>query len=193
IPGPLRAGLIEPLVRRLPVSRANISFDFKAKRFISAAGQPPEIRNQVWLGSFSALEALAALSPEARRQLDGIDLFEEARAHMRRAPAADLLGRLMYVDLMMYLQDGILVKVDRASMACSLEVRAPLLDYRFVELISRLPTSWKLRGMTTKFIFKRAMEPWLPPGIVTRPKKGFGIPIADWLRGSLRPLMLDLL
>ena len=72
-------------------------------------------------------------------------------------------------------------------------MRAPLLDYRFVELIGRLPTSWKLRGMTTKHIFKRAMEPWLPPGIVGRPKKGFGIPVATWLRGPLRGMMLDLL
>jgi len=100
---------------------------------------------------------------------------------------------VQYVDLKMYLQDGVLVKVDRASMACSLEVRAPLLDYRFVELIAGLPTSWKLRGLRTKHIFKRAMRPWLPPGIADRPKKGFGIPVADWLRGPLRGLMLDLL
>src|SRR5258706_466755 len=105
---------------------------------------------------------------------------------MEHAPASDVLGKLLYVDLKMYLQDNILVKVDRASMACSLEVRAPMLDYRFVELVARLPTSWKLRGMTTKHVFKRAMAPWLPVGITGRSKKGFGIPVADWLRGPLR-------
>src|SRR5437867_4598312 len=193
LPAAIRAGVVEPLVRRLPVSRANISFDFKARKFISGAGHPPEIRNQIWLGSFSDSEALSILSPDLRGLLATIDLFDEARLHMERAPASDVLGKLLYVDLKMYLQDGILVKVDRASMACSLEVRAPMLDYRFVELIARLPTSWKLRGMTTKHVFKRAMKPWLPPGIVSRPKKGFGIPVAEWLRGPLKPLMMDLL
>jgi asparagine synthase (glutamine-hydrolysing) len=193
LPAALRSRLIEPLVRRLPVSRRNISLDFKAKKFISGAGLPPAVRNQTWLGAFSGSEALSVLGKDLRGTLATTDLFDEARRHMDRAPAPDLLGKLLYVDLKMYLQDGILVKVDRASMACSLEVRAPLLDYRFVELIGRLPTSWKLRGMTTKHIFKRAMEPWLPPGIIGRPKKGFGIPVAEWLRGPLRGMMLDLL
>jgi asparagine synthase (glutamine-hydrolysing) len=133
------------------------------------------------------------LAPGLRQAVAGEDLFEEARRHMRQAPASDTLGKLLYVDLKMYLQDSILVKVDRASMACSLEVRAPLLDYRFVELISRLPTSWKLHGWTTKHVFKQAMMPWLPPGITSRPKKGFGVPVADWLRGPLREMMGDLL
>jgi len=62
-----------------------------------------------------------------------------------------------------------------------------------VELVARLPTSWKLRGMTTKYILKRAMGPWLPPGITSRPKKGFGVPVATWLRGPLKGMMLDLL
>ncbi len=195
VPAGARAALIEPIVRRLPVSRRNISFDFKARRFIRGIGHPPEERNQIWLGSFSPQEAMGLLAPDLRRALVGEDLLDEARAHFRRAPApaGDLLSRLLYVDLKMYLQDSILVKVDRASMACSLEVRAPLLDYRVVELAARLPASLKLRTMTTKYILKRAMEPWLPPGITRRPKKGFGIPVADWLRGPLRGLMLDLL
>ena len=193
LPAFLRARLIEPLVRRLPVSRTNLSLDFKAKTFIRGTGLPPEQRNQIWLGSFSDAEALSILRPDVREGLATADLYDEARRNMERAPAADAIGKLLYVDLKMYLQDGVLVKVDRASMACSLEVRAPLLDYRFVELIGRLPTSWKLKGMTTKHIFKRAMKPWLPPGIAGRPKKGFGIPVATWLRGPLRGMMLDLL
>jgi asparagine synthase (glutamine-hydrolysing) len=193
LPAALRSGLVEPLVRRLPVSRTNMSLDFKAKKFVSGIGHPPEIRNQIWLGSFSGAEALAVLRRDLRENLATTDLFDEERRNMAQAPVPDLLGKLLYLDLKMYLQDDILVKVDRASMACSLEVRAPMLDYRFVELVSRLPTSWKLKGMTTKHLFKRAMKPWLPSGIVDRPKKGFGIPVAEWLRGSLRGLMLDLL
>jgi asparagine synthase (glutamine-hydrolysing) len=193
LPGFVRGRLVPPLVGRLPVSRRNISFDFKVRRFVKGAGRPPEERHQVWLGSCAPEEALGLLAPDVRRALEGEDLLDEARAHYRRAPAPDVVGRAQYVDLKMYLQDGILVKVDRASMACSLEVRAPLLDHRLVELVASLPTSWKLQGMTTKYILKRAMEPWLPPGIAHRPKKGFGIPVAAWLRGPLRGLMLDLL
>jgi asparagine synthase (glutamine-hydrolysing) len=193
LPVGLRAWVVEPLVRRLPVSRADLSLDFKAKRFIRGAGHPPEVRNQIWMGSFSDGEARSVLHPDLRAHAAATDLYDEARGHMLRAPAADTVGKLQYVDLKMYLQDGVLVKVDRASMACSLEVRSPLLDYRFVELIARLPTSWKLRGLTTKHIFKRALKPWLPPGIARRPKKGFGIPVAEWLRGPLRGMMLDLL
>ena len=193
LPRAARAYVIEPLVRLLPVSRRNISFDFKARRFIAGTGLPPEVRNQVWLGSRDDAQARALLRPELRQAIAQLDLYDEARRHFAAAPAADLLGKLLYVDLKMYLQDGILAKVDRAGMACSLEVRAPLLDYRFVELVGAMPSSWKLRGMTTKYIFKKAMEPWLPPGIARRPKKGFGIPVADWLRGRLRPMLLDLL
>ena len=193
VPAVIRATIVEPIVRRLPVSRRNISLDFKAKRFIRGAGRSPVVRNQIWLGSFSETEALGLLSEDLRASLEGVDLFDIARGYMVAAPAADMLGKLLYVDLKMYLQDNILVKVDRASMACSLEVRAPLLDYRFVELIGRLPTDWKLRGLSTKYIFKRAMRPWLPAGVAERPKKGFGIPVADWLRGPLRTMVCDLL
>lgn len=193
LPAAVRSGLIEPLVRRLPVSHANMSLDFRAKKFIKGTGHPPEIRNQVWLGSFSGDEALSVLSPALRAEVAATDLFDEVRRHMEKAPAPDLLGKLQYVDLKMYLQDDILVKVDRASMACSLEVRAPFLDYTFVELIAGLPTSWKLRGLTTKHVFRRAMKRWLPEETIRRRKKGFGIPVAEWLRGPLRGMMLDLL
>jgi asparagine synthase (glutamine-hydrolysing) len=171
LPRALRAGVVEPLVRRLPVSRVNMSIDFRAKKFIKGAGHAPEIRNQIWLGSFSGAEALSILGRDLRAGLAEADLYDEARRHMDRAPAPDLLGKLQYVDLKMYLQDDILVKVDRASMACSLEVRAPLLDYRFVELIAGLPTSWKLKRMTTKHVFRRAMRPWLPPTTIAAPRR----------------------
>ncbi|MGH7345767.1 MAG: asparagine synthase-related protein, partial [Candidatus Rokuibacteriota bacterium] len=87
-----------------------------------------------------------------------------------------------------YLGEGVLTKTDRASMACSLEVRVPLLDRRVVELAARLPMGLKLRGLTTKFVLKRVFADTLPPETLTRPKKGFGIPLGHWLRGPLRPL-----
>jgi asparagine synthase (glutamine-hydrolysing) len=86
-----------------------------------------------------------------------------------------------------------LVKVDRASMACSLEVRAPFLDYTLVEFLNGIPPDLKLRGMQTKYILKRAMGSLLPPGIAGRGKKGFGIPVAKWFRSELRELAGDVL
>jgi asparagine synthase (glutamine-hydrolysing) len=85
------------------------------------------------------------------------------------------------------------VKVDRASMACSLEVRAPFLDYELVEFVMSLPSKWKLKGFTSKYILKKVMENLLPEQIINRPKKGFGVPIAKWVKGPLKELFEDLL
>jgi asparagine synthase (glutamine-hydrolysing) len=87
-----------------------------------------------------------------------------------------------------YLPGALLVKMDIATMAHSLEVRSPLLDHRFMEMAARMPASVKLDHGTTKRIFKDALRPWLPDGILDRPKMGFGVPIAPWLRGPLRDL-----
>jgi asparagine synthase (glutamine-hydrolysing) len=93
----------------------------------------------------------------------------------------------------LYLENDILAKVDRASMMVSLEARVPLLNVDFVEHVARLPLSLKLRRFNQKFIFKRALQGLVPDEVLARPKKGFGIPVARWLRGPLRELMLDTL
>jgi len=97
-----------------------------------------------------------------------------------------LLSKIQYVDIKTYLTDDILAKVDRASMAVSLEVRAPLLDHHVLELAARMPSSLKLRGRTGKYIFKKAMASELPDGILNRKKMGFAIPLARWFRNELR-------
>ena len=93
----------------------------------------------------------------------------------------------------MYMMDEVLVKVDRASMMNSLEVRAPFLDTRVVDLANHLPTKFKFKGFQRKYILKKLMQGKLPNEIVHRKKKGFGVPIGRWLRGDLKPLVLDLL
>ena len=98
---------------------------------------------------------------------------------------------MLYLDLKGYLGEGVLTKVDRASMACSLEVRVPLLDHRVVELASSLPMHLKLRRVTTKYVLKRALAGVLPRDILERPKKGFGIPLGRWFRGELAPMLRD--
>src|SRR3989441_10648280 len=105
--------------------------------------------------------------------------FHEMLAH---APSASGLERMLYLDLKGYLGEGVLTKVDRASMACSLEVRVPLLDRRIVELAAALPMRLKLRGLPTKRALKRAVRGMLPAGIAGRPTKGFSVPIGRGFR-----------
>lgn len=105
----------------------------------------------------------------------------------------DELNQQLYVDLKTYLVDDILVKVDRMSMATSLEARVPFLDYRFIELISSIPGDLKLKGMKTKWILKQAMMDILPKEILVRGKEGFSIPIKNWLQNELKPMMMDVL
>jgi asparagine synthase (glutamine-hydrolysing) len=97
------------------------------------------------------------------------------------------------LDTQLYLAEDILTKVDRASMAVSLEVRAPFLDPRVAEYAASLPSNYKLRGRKSKYILKRAVSGLLPAFVARRPKKGFGVPFAEWLKGKLRPLARDLL
>jgi asparagine synthase (glutamine-hydrolysing) len=177
----LREGLLEPVVRRLPVSRSNLSFDFRAKRFVSGAGYPVAERHQRWMGSFATEERSALLSREARHEVD-ID-----------AAYADPLNQVLMLDMRLYLENDILVKLDRASMMASLEGRVPLLNNDFVEYATHLPLNMKLRGLRSKFLLKRALRGLLPEAILNRPKKGFGIPVADWFRGALKEQMLSVL
>jgi asparagine synthase (glutamine-hydrolysing) len=119
--------------------------------------------------------------------------MEEVDRYQKRFPLNDKTSLLQYLDLKLYLQDDILVKVDRASMACSLEVRAPFLDYELVEFLMSLPSSLKLKRFTSKVLLKKVMKDFLPKEIIERKKKGFGVPIAKWVKGPLRELFGDLL
>jgi asparagine synthase (glutamine-hydrolysing) len=188
VPAGVRNGLIAPLVRRLPVSHANMSLDFRAKRFILGTDRPLAERHHVWLGA----DARGVLAPELK-SANGASPFEVLAEHVARAANYDRLSQVLYLDMKMYLEGDILTKVDRASMACSLEVRVPLLNLRLVELAARLPIDLKLRGLTRKYLLRRALAGRLPPEIIHRPKKGFSFPVARWLRSELRPLVLDLL
>ena len=123
---------------------------------------------------------------ELTRELDGYDAVEVLRAHMLRCSSADPLSRVQYADFKTYLPGDILTKVDRASMANSLEVRVPLLDHTLVEWAARLPSRFKLRGPEGKYIFKAALEPHVSKAILYRPKQGFAVPLAAWFRGPLR-------
>jgi asparagine synthase (glutamine-hydrolysing) len=176
----LREGLVEPVVRRLPVSRGNLSFDFRAKRFVNGAAYPTSERHQRWMGSFDR---------EARTAL----LARDARSQERDVAEGDPLNQVLLLDMRNYLENDILVKLDRASMMASLEGRVPLLNNDFVEYATQLPLNMKLRGLRTKFLLKRALRGILPNSILNRSKKGFGIPVAHWFRGPLKEQLLSVL
>ena len=151
------------------------------------------IRNYVWLGSFSFPDFDDILSPEIKPEFDRNRLVEEISSYEKDFPAKDRMTLLQYLDLKLYLQEAILVKVDRASMASSLEVRAPFLDHELVEFVMGLPSSLKLKGFTSKYLLKQAMSDILPTEIIQRKKKGFGVPIAKWIKGPLKELFEDML
>jgi asparagine synthase (glutamine-hydrolysing) len=185
LPRVLHEGVILPLADRLPVSTANFSIDFKLKRFLRGAVAPTAVRHATWLGSFTPAEQAELLRGSP------VDAFAEQRLALSNAPTRNSLERLIYLYATTYLQDDILFKVDRASMANSLEVRAPFLDIELVEFLGRIPPRLKLRRLKTKVLLKRAMADVLPPGIANRAKKGFGIPVAAWFKNELRDHLQD--
>jgi asparagine synthase (glutamine-hydrolysing) len=124
-------------------------------------------------------------STNFKKQLAGYHAEEVFRYHLNRAPTDHPLSLIQYLDTKTYLPGDILTKVDRASMAHSLEVRVPILDHKFVEWVSGLPPDIKLQGQEGKYIFKKALEPHLPHDVLYRPKMGFGVPLAAWFRGPL--------
>jgi asparagine synthase (glutamine-hydrolysing) len=142
------------------------------------------------------------LGPRAKRRLyapslvDALvrsDVYEPVRTALARYGNDDLLNRQLYTDLSLYLADDILVKVDRMSMATSLETRAPFLDADVMELAFSMPGHLKIRDGERKWILKRAMRGVLPDRILNRKKEGFSIPMKNWLRQGLEPLMRSLL
>jgi asparagine synthase (glutamine-hydrolysing) len=185
--------LAAAVIKRLPVSFDNMSLDFRAKKFISSIAYNPVERHYIWMGSFSPDEKEDLLTPGVKRRLKNLDSSNVLYDYIRDKTFSSELGKLLYLDTKLYLQDGVLAKVDRASMAHGLEVRVPFLDHRFVELVTGMPEELKLKGFTTKYLWKKAIKDRLPDEIARRGKKGFGIPIARWLCGELKELMLELL
>jgi len=181
------------LSEHLPSSYDNVTPDYVARRFVQGALLPPARRQATWLGAFLEEEMRDVLADDVLASLSPDSPWDVVDASYSQADGASSLEQLLHLDLKTYLADDILVKVDRASMACSLEVRTPFLDHRVVEMAARIPPSLKLRGRTGKYLLKKAIGPRLPREITRRGKKGFGVPVAHWLRGPLRELLLDTL
>ncbi|MCB9729452.1 MAG: asparagine synthase (glutamine-hydrolyzing) [Deltaproteobacteria bacterium] len=191
VPGRARQTVLDAVVARLPVSTRHMSAEFKARRFMSGLDLPPHRRHPVWVGGLPPDLHDAALAAERRGAVSDDALFAEIDALTARfddaRPDAAPLERLAHGYFKVYLGDQVLTKVDRASMAHALEARAPFLDQRVQETAARIPVRFKLRGTRTKRVLRHALASRLPADILERPKKGFGIPVAAWLRGPLLP------
>ena len=185
VPRPLHA-LLRGAVNRLPISLRNMSLDFKLKRTLMGLSYAPAYWNPVWLGPVEP-DLMTHLFHEA---LAPEELYSEAIDVWGAGDKKSLVDRTLEFYTNFYLQDGVLMKVDRATMMSSLESRAVFLDNDLVEFCRRLPHSFKLRNGRRKYLLKKALEGVLPRNVLERRKKGFGIPTASWLRSmpKLPPL-----
>ena len=192
---------IENIINRLPVGTKNMSFEFIAKRFFKALENTDLAqRHHSLLSSFTSYEQEVLLTDAAKLQ-NGADIYNEAKRWLKICDADNVIEKTQFLDMKFFLGEGVLTKVDRASMAVSLEVRSPFLDHRIAEFSASLSEYYKLNcksvkfglGKTGKYVLKQAVAPLLPRQITNRMKKGFEIPVAAWLKGKLNPLLRDML
>ena len=186
--------VIRSAAERLPVSHANMSLDFRLKRTLRGLSFPKQYWLPTWMGPLD-LQEIGELFD---KKPDPEALYSEAIAAWNHPSAKNDVDRAIQFFVRLYLQDDILVKIDRASMIHGLEARSPFLDINVVNLARRIPAGYKLRGGITKFLFKRAVRGLIPDQVIDRPKKGFGSPIGSWfkagdltLNGAAAPAGID--
>ena len=186
--------LASPLINLFPPSEKKKGFWNKLQRFTLGLTFPAELRHFRWMTFWREEEKEALYSEDLKKEIKKAGPFwtrEPLSSLFQEMDQFDPITAELYLDLKTYLPDDIMVKVDRMSMATSLEAREPLLDHHLVEFVFSLPGEWKLHGLETKWIFKKTMERLLPRENIYRPKEGFSIPIKLWLRQELRSLLLD--
>jgi asparagine synthase (glutamine-hydrolysing) len=182
VPAFLRRAALAAM-RFWPVSDEKIGLEYKVKRMLEGSLLTPEAAHFFWNGTFSESDRANLLQASA---------FRQNASFSQDAPAGlGYYNRFLWTDQRTYLQDDILYKCDRMSMAHSLEVRPPFLDHRLVEFAAQLPEEFKIRGSSLKFILRELMHDKLPASVLTRKKEGFDIPAHGWLRGPLKALLLD--
>lgn len=194
LPGPVRTRLLPALFQRIPQDRASTWKDYAryGAAFVKTAEQDPASRYLSYITLFSR-----DAQSELLRSHDHADSNNASAEVLLRCFARctdpDSLNRILYCDLKTSLPDDLLALTDRMSMAASVECRAPFVDYELIELASRIPSNGKVRGLTLKYLLKKAVEPWLPREVIERKKRGFGAPVGSWLRRELQPLISELL
>jgi asparagine synthase (glutamine-hydrolysing) len=190
IPRFLRAGAIEPVVAALPPSSAKKGLVNKAKRFVEGARLDARLGHARWRVFVEHTMRGRLFTASAQSQMP-TSIEDHILKLRERARNAEPGNRTLYTDFRSYLVDNCLTKVDRMSMACSLEARVPLLDLEVVELAFRMPSTLKFNGSETKIALKRVAARHVPRDCIYRPKEGFSIPIKNWLKNEFRQLMMD--
>jgi len=192
LPRILRKGLIEPAISVLRPSRAKKGLVNKALRFVEGARHDPGLGHARWRLFLGEEMRSRLFTAAARAQMDS-PVGGHIEELFREAEGRSALQKCLYVDLFSYLPDDILAKVDRMSMAVSLESRVPFLDKEMVELAFQVPDGLKIRGGVSKWILKRIAERHVPRDVVYRPKEGFSVPLKHWITGAYRSLLEELL
>ncbi len=194
LPGVLRRQLFGRLPRLLPVSSGAVPIGLFLRRFLSHAEKDPAQRHHIWFGMFAPNELDQLFSPQWTGPSPASStIFRPLERALEGAQFDEMVSEMLYLDFRLYLEDNLLVKVDRASMARSLELRTPFLDHRLIEFAAGLPGNLKVRRFQLKYLLKKAAEQWLPHEIVYRQKRGFSVPIARWMRQELRPVLDEIL
>lgn len=187
VPAAVRRAVVRAARAVSPVTMGNVGVDYLLERFAAASERERLERHACWFGGLPPERHREVLAPRVLAFLSGDDPFGSVRDRLRGRPLRDGLSALLYLDFTLYLQDDLLTKVDRASMLASLEARAPFLDHELAEHVARLPSSFKLRGVTTKAVLRRAVAGRIPPEVLRRRKRGFNIPFSRWLLHGLGP------
>ena len=196
LPGPVRRKWLPALLDRIPQDRHSTWKDYAryAAAFVKSAELEPASRYMGYVTLFAPQVQHEILQRETAMESRISNLAAAALQDcFTRCTDPDSLNRVLYADLKTSLPDDLLAMTDRMSMAASIECRAPLVDYELVELMARMPSSFKVRGFTMKYLMKKAVAPWLPREILERKKRGFGAPIGAWLRKDLQPMVSELL
>lgn len=202
IPRLARRKIIEPFINSLPDKTHNLPLTFLMKSFVRGVDCPRGLRHQIWISGYHPKEHYDILSETAKEEVykSAVPIFDwcgmnffETKDLYNKNKSVRRSSKINYLYLKQYLADDILVKMDRAAMAASLETRSPFLDSALAQFIFSLPYNFKVRGIKTKYILKKLMEDKLPYDIVWRKKKGFGIPVAYWLKNDLKNFMLETL
>jgi asparagine synthase (glutamine-hydrolysing) len=182
-----------PVIMQLLHGSNPNNFAWRLKRFLQEYTRSPEMRNAHWLSHFTTEMKMNLYSGDFSKRIALFDSYDLLMEKYTEADADNFLDKTLYADVMMYLPDDLLVKVDVASMANSLEARSPFLDHEFMEFAATIPSRLKLKGRSTKYILKEALRGILPDEVLFREKMGFGVPIDHWFRHELKEMAYDTL
>ena len=193
-PALLREGVVRQAFNLLPSSELRRSRIRDIKRFLHAASLPPVERYLRWVSVLDAGAKAELYTADFQREMAGHDSSAWLAPWFAQANGAGIVDAALLTDTMTYLPNDLLVKVDIASMAVSLEARSPFLDHHVIEFAASLPENMKLRGLTTKYLLKkRVLAKLLPAENIKRSKMGFGVPLGHWFRGEMKGFVRDAL